>query len=123
MPLRVKPNQLFWALVSAPFVGVAYGVIAYAVTVVGCMPAFEDADFFGVRVTVFLLLALTVAALILILFAGWNVWRACRALQRRRRSHGFDARFGWGALGAAMVVAAFAGTAWAGVSFLLAPCP
>lgn len=86
------------------------------------MPPFSDVDFFGVPVTVFLLLALTVAALILIVFAGMNALRVLRVLRRRHRGGESLARRGLGAAAVLLALIAFAITAWLGLLFFHTPC-
>lgn len=107
---------------NAPAVAVAYAAIALIVTRIGCTPPFADVDFFGVPVTVFLLLALTLAALTLIVFAGLHAWRTFRVLRRRRSGVDFFARRGLSAGGVALALAAFAATVWLGIYLLRAPC-
>jgi hypothetical protein len=70
LPLR---DRSLLELFAAPLVLIAYAILAFGVFRLGCAPAFADVDFFGVGVTVFLLGALTVAALVLILFAGLHL--------------------------------------------------
>ena len=109
------------AAASAPAVAVTYAVIAWLVVRTGCSPPFVDTEVFGVPVTLFLLLALTVAALILIVFAGINAWRAWRVLRRRRRTGDeIASRLGLASLVLALVTLAV--TAWMGALFVLMPC-
>lgn len=107
----------------APAIAVGYAVIAYGFVTVGCMPPFADVDFFGVAVTVFLLLALTVAALILIVLALLNALRALRTAHERPLGQALLPRRGWIAAAAVfLAVAAFAGVAWLGVMLFQMPC-
>lgn len=107
---------------SAPAVAAAYAAIAYSVVTTGCIPPFSDVDFFGVPVTDFLLLALTVAALILIIFAGMNALRVLRVLRRRHRGGESLTRRGLGVAAVLLAVTAFAITAWLGVLFFHTSC-
>ncbi|HEX7045655.1 MAG TPA: hypothetical protein VF203_13695 [Burkholderiales bacterium] len=115
-----RGNQLR-AAAAAPAVAIGYALIALLVTRVGCQPPFVDTEVFGVPATAFLLLALTVSALILIMFAALNAWRTLRVLRRRRRA--FDARArAIAVLGIALAALALAATAWIGVTLLQTPC-
>lgn len=116
-----RGNQLRIAM-SAPAVAVAYAAIALLVTRIGCTPPFADVDFFGAPVTVFLLLALTLAALMLIVFAGVHAWRTFRVPRRRRSGADFNARRGLSAGAVALALAAFAASIWLGIYLLRAPC-
>lgn len=117
-----KGNQLR-AAANAPAVALGFALIAYVIVRTGCSAPFVDTDFFGVPVTVFLLLALTVTALILIVFAGLNAWRAYRVLRRRRRGgDDLSARRRIGIAAVSLSVAAFMATAWLGAVFLMTPC-
>jgi len=122
MVILTRGNQLRAAL-NAPVVAVAYAVIALLVTMTGCLPPFIYADFFGVPVTFFLLLALTGAALILIVFAGLHAWRTYRVLyRRRRRAADWSVRRGLNAMAVVLALLALAATAWLGTYFLRTPC-
>lgn len=117
-----KGNQLRIA-VNAPAVAFVYAAIAALIVRTGCTPPFLDTEVFGVPVTLFLLLALTVTALILILFAALHAWRTLRVLQRRRRGGDLPVRLRLGVLGVVLAAAAFALVAWLGAVFLRMPCP
>ncbi len=106
------------AAANAPAVAVGYAAIALLVVRTGCTPPFLDTEVFGVPVTFFLLLALTVTALILILFAGLHAWRTLRVLQRRQRGE----RRAAGVAGIGLAVAAFLAVAWLGALLLRMPC-
>ena len=99
------------------------GILA-ALTVVRLIGlTFSEVDFFGVRVTLFLLAALTAAALILILLAYLNSLRVLRVLRRHREAG--ERRYGSLHLGAAAVVlalTAFVATTWMGWIFWRALC-
>jgi len=115
-----RGNQLR-AAATAPAVAIGYALIAFAVARVGCQPPFLDTEVFGVPATAFLLLALTVTALILIMFAGLNAWRTLRVVRRRPRA--FDARARTVAgVGLVLAAIALAATAWIGVTLLQTPC-
>lgn len=122
MPSLAKGNQLVRVLGNAPALALGYALIAYGVITTGCTPPFADVDFFGVNVTVFLLLALTVAALILIVFAAMNAIRVLRVLRKRHRGEEFRGHRGFGALAVLLALVAFAVTAWLGWLFLITPC-
>lgn len=122
VPVLIKGNQFLRVALSAPAVAVAYAAIAYAVVTTGCMPPFADVDFFGVPVTVFLLLALTVAALILIIFAAMNALRVLRVLRRRHRGGESLTRRGLGAAAVLLALMAFVVTAWLGLLFFHSHC-
>jgi hypothetical protein len=117
-----KGNPFLQLALNAPAIAVVYAGIAYGFVTIGCIPAFSDVDFFGVRVTLFLLMALTVAALTLIVFACLHSLRVLRAIRRRHR--GDDGPMDAGLRMAAVLIAsaAFAGTAWLGWILLWAPC-
>ncbi|MBI3897089.1 MAG: hypothetical protein HY308_02200 [Gammaproteobacteria bacterium] len=114
-------RHYFSAFLSAPAVAAIYWLITFLVELVGCMPAFADVDFFGVRVTVFLLIALTFAALILIIFAALQAVRVFRVAARRRHRDGLDPRLGV-ALAIVLALISFAVTVWVGYAVLRAPC-
>lgn len=113
-------HRALLALLAAPLVLVAQALLAFAVFRLGCLPAFEDVDFFGVPVTVFLLAALTLAALVLIVFAGLHL---PRALARADAGQTPGGRAGWLVLGLLLAIVSFllAG-AW-GYALLVTPCP
>lgn len=119
MSVLIKGNQFLRVALSAPAIALAYAAIAYAVVTTGCMPPFSDVDFFGVPVTAFLLLALTVAALILIVLAAMNALRVLRVLRRRHRGR---TQRGLGAIAVGLAVVAFLVTGWLGVLFFTTPC-
>lgn len=121
MPALSTGGQLR-AAVNAPAVALGYAVIALLIVRVGCTPPFLDTDVYGVPVTFFLLLALTVTALILILFAALHAWRTLRVLQRRRRGGDFSTRQKVGVAGVLLAIAAFAAVAWLGLVLLGMPC-
>lgn len=121
MAILSTRNQLR-AAALAPAVAIGFAALALLVVRTGCSPPFADADFFGVPVTLFLLLALTATALILIVFAGINAWRTWRVLRRRRRS-GDEVAARVGLVGVVLAFLAFVVTGWLGVVFLLMPCP
>lgn len=119
---RLPRDRSLLGLFAAPLVLAVHAVLAFAVFRLGCTPAFEDVDFFGVPVSVFLLAALTVAALVLILFAGLHLPRAIRqADAATRRTPG--RRTVLILVSVALVIVSFllAG-AW-GAALLGAPCP
>src|SRR5256885_17178529 len=66
MPAMTKGSPFVRVGLSAPAIALVYAAVAYTFVTLGCMPLFSDVDFFGVRVTMFLLAALTGAALVLI---------------------------------------------------------
>jgi len=107
---------------NAPAIAVVYAGIAYGFVTIGCIPAFSDVDFFGVRVTLFLLAALTVAALILIVLACLHAMRVLRAIRLRHRGVERPQDRGLRVAVVAIALAAFAGTVWMGSIFLWAPC-
>lgn len=119
MPVLSKSHQ-FRALIYAPAVAAGYAAIALAVVRVGCTPPFLDTEVFGVPAASFLLLALTVSALILIVLAGMHAWRSLRLLRRRRGAVPAAARLATG--GVALAAAAFAATAWLGTALMHMPC-
>lgn len=121
MAILSTGNQLR-AVATAPAVAVGFAVLALLVVRTGCSPPYADTDFFGVPVTLFLLLALTATALILIVFAGINAWRTWRVLRRRRRSSD-EAATRVGFIGVILAVLAFAFASWLGITLLLTPCP
>jgi hypothetical protein len=121
MAPRAKRNYLLWAILSAPFVGLLYAAIAYAVVRIGCRPSLSDVDFFSVPVTFFLLFALTLAALLLIVFAGLHALRALWSRAQRRERDRFQRRLG-SLLILLLAFAVFAATVWAGDAFLHASC-
>lgn len=109
-------------LLAAPLVFAAQALLAFGVFRLGCTPALEDVDFFGVPVTAFLLAALTAAALVLIVFAGLQL---PRSLGRAAAAGGQAPARRTVAivLGLALVVASFVlAGAW-GVALLETPCP
>lgn len=122
MRRRLPRDRSLLELFAAPLVLAAYAILAFGVFRLGCAPAFEDVDFFGVPVTVFLLGALTLAALVLILFAGLHL---PRVLRRAETTVGQTParRTALILLGATLVVASFllAG-AW-GMLLLNTSCP
>jgi hypothetical protein len=123
MPSISRGNPFIRVALNAPAITVGYAVIAYVFVTIGCTPPFSEVDFFGVRVTLFLLTALTVAALILIVFAYLNTLRVLRVLRRRYRESG--ERRGSLQLGVAAVVlalTAFGATSWMAWIFWRALC-
>lgn len=56
-------------VLAAPAVWFVYTVLAAAVVSVGCTPEFAEAEFRGIKVTLFLLGALTLTAVILIVLS------------------------------------------------------
>jgi hypothetical protein len=80
VPAMSKGNPFVRVGLSAPAIAVGYAAIAYTLVSMGCMPLFSDVDFFGVRVTMFLLAALSGAALVLIVLACLNSLRVLRTL-------------------------------------------
>lgn len=117
-----RGNQFQRVALTAPAVFLAYAVLAYAVVATGCAPAFVDVEFFGVKVSLFLLLALTSAALILIIFACLSSLRVLRVLRRRHRGEQYRSERGLGAAAVVIAFTAFAGTAWLGWVFFRTPC-
>ncbi len=117
---RAKPHPIIVTAASGPLVCFFYFLLAYAIRVLGCTPAFADTDFLGINVTVFLLAAITVAALVLIVFNGV-------AAARARRSTAMSAVASklpyFHVLILALPMLAFAVTLGGGVMFLRSPCP
>lgn len=118
---RIKRNYFIWAVLSPPAVGLTYWIIAFSVVTVGCAPPFADTDFFGVPVILFLLSALSFAALVLVLFAGLHALRALRARAQRRQRDRMERRIG-AVLIVLLALTVFAVTAWFGLGFVLTPC-
>ncbi|MFL6624135.1 MAG: hypothetical protein ACJ8J7_00905 [Sulfurifustaceae bacterium] len=113
-------SRFVWA---APVIAAGYSVIAYGVVTVGCTPPFEEVDFFGAPVTVFLLLALTVAALILIVLALLQTLRVLRVVQERYTGEASNARRRLAVAAACLAVAAFAAVASLGALLFQMKCP
>lgn len=112
-------DRALLALLAAPMVLAVQAVVGFAVFRLGCTPAFEDVDFFGVPVTAFLLGALTVAALVLIVFAALHLPRALAQAPERPPGR----RLALMLLGVLLAVASFlVAGAW-GIVLLEAACP
>ncbi len=122
MLVMTKGNPFVQLALNAPAIAVVYAAVAYVLVTIGCIPMFSDVDFFGVRVTLFLLAALTVAALVLIVFAGLHSLRVLRAIRRRHRGGDRPTDFRLRVAAVLIAFAAFAGTAWMGWIFLSTPC-
>jgi len=79
MAARIKKiDKSMKSALGGPLVAAAYYVVAYIVRYMSCLPTYTDAEFADVPVAQFLLLALTVAAAILSVFAmlaGWRIYR------------------------------------------------
>lgn len=118
---RVKRNYFIWAVLSPPVVGLTYWLLAFSVVTVGCLPSFADTDFFGVPVILFLLAALSLAALVLVLFAGLHAFRALRARVQRRQRDRVERQVGT-ILIILLTIAVFVVTAWLSLGFLFTPC-
>lgn len=114
-------DRVLTALAAAPLVAAVYALVAYSIFRLGCTPPFVDVDFFGVPVTVFLLAALTLAALVLIAFAGLHLPRALKALAHPAPSPG--RRAAWLLLGGLLAAAAFLLAGALGLALLNTPCP
>jgi hypothetical protein len=123
MPAMTKGSPFVRVGLSAPAIALVYAAVAYTFVTLGCMPLFSDVDFFGVRVTMFLLAALTGAALVLIVLACLNSLRVLRALRRRYRAEEQDRAFlGFGAAAVILAMTAFAGTVWMAWIFFWTTC-
>lgn len=107
---------------GGPLVGLGYYVIALAVRYIGCLPAYADADFAGIPVAQFLLLALTLAALVLTVFAALAGLRLYRQSARARASSARKAGH-WGLAGIALAAVTFAGIVAGALPMLRATCP
>lgn len=117
-----KVDRAIKTAVGGPLVGVGYYVVALAVRYIGCLPAYADADFAGIPVAQFLLLALTLAALVLTVFAALAGFRLYRQSARARSSNVRKAG-GWGLVGIALAAAAFAGIVAGALPMVRATCP
>jgi hypothetical protein len=117
-----KLDRSIKTAVGGPLVGVGYYVIALAVRYIGCLPAYADADFAGIPVAQFLLLALTLAALVLTVFAALAGFRLHRQSARARSSSARKAGR-WGLAGIALAAAAFAAIVAGALPMLRATCP
>lgn len=116
-----KVDRAIKTAVGGPLVGVGYYVITLAVRYIGCLPAYADADFAGIPVAQFLLLALTLAALVLTVFAALAGFRLYRQSARARSGNARKA--GWGLAGMALAAAAFAGIVAGALPMVRATCP
>lgn len=117
-----KLDRSIKTAISGPLVGVGYYVIALAVRYIGCLPTYADADFAGIPVAQFLLLALTLAALVLTVFAALAGFRLYRQSARARSSNVRKAGT-WGLAGIALAAVAFAGIMAGALPMLRATCP
>jgi len=117
-----KLDRAIKTAIGGPLVGVGYYVIALAVRYIGCLPAYADADFAGIPVAQFLLLALTLAALVLTVFAALAGFRLYHQ-SARARSGNVRKAGGWGLAGIALAAAAFAGIVAGALPMLRATCP
>lgn len=107
---------------GGPLVGLGYYVIALVVRYIGCLPAYVDADFAGIPVAQFLLLALTLAALVLTVFAALAGLRLYR-LSARARSGSARKAGHWGLAGIALAAATFGVIVAGALPMLRATCP
>lgn len=123
MPTRIKKfDKSIRAAAGGPIVAAAYYVIGYAVRYMSCLPSYSDAEFADIPVAQFLLLALTVAALILTVFAMLAGFRLYRQSMRARADSARKAA-GWGLAGIALGVLAFAAIGAGAMPLLTAQCP
>ncbi len=116
-----KLDRSIKTAVGGPLVGIGYYVIALAVRYIGCLPTYADADFAGIPVAQFLLLAVTLAALVLTVFAALAGFRLYRHSAHARSSSVRKAG-GWGLAGIALAAAAFAAIVAGALPLLRATC-
>ena len=122
MAARIKKfDKSVKTAVGGPIIAAGYYVIGYAVRYVGCLPTYIDAEFAGIPVAQFLLLALTVAALILCVFAMLAGWRTYRQAARARANASRSAAR-WGLAGIALGALALASIAVGAMPLLDAEC-
>ena len=107
---------------GGPLVGLGYYVIALVMRYIGCLPAYVDTDFAGIPVAQFLLLALTLAALVLTVFAALAGLRLYRQSARARGGSAREAGR-WGIAGIALAAATFAGIVAGALPMMRATCP
>lgn len=100
-PRMKKIDKAMKTAFGGPIVAVAYYVVAFVVRYMSCLPSFSDAEFADIPVTQYLLLALTVAAAILTVFAMLAGWRLYRQSTRARGDTGRTAGR-WGLAGIAL---------------------
>lgn len=106
MAARMKMmDKAIKTALGGPIVAVTYYIIAFAVRYMSCLPRYTDAEFADVPVAQYLLLALTVAAAILTVFAMLAGWRLYRQSARARGDAGRKAAR-WGLAGIALGVVA-----------------
>lgn len=121
---RFKLDRPIANAVGAPLVALGYTACGYAVRSVGCLPQFVDSEVFGLPVVLFLLAALTVAALTLAVFAGLGAVRQLRVARRLRRSVDAATRVRrWGVAGIGFSLIALGAIAVLALPFLTATCP
>lgn len=96
--------------IGGPIIAVVYYGVAYGVRYISCLPTYTDAEFADIPVAQYLLLALTVAAAILTVFAILSGLRLYRQSARARA--GAEQKAGrWGLAGIALGAAALAAIA------------
>lgn len=91
LAMAVRMNKIDKAIKTAlggPIVAVAYYIVAIAVRYMSCLPSYTDAEFADIPVAQYLLLALTVAAAILTVFAMLAGLRTYRQSRRARGDAG-----------------------------------
>lgn len=112
MAARVKKfDKAVKTAAGGPLVAAGYYAIAFAVRYVSCLPTYSDAEFADIPVAQFLLTALTLAALILTVFAMLGGFRIYRQAVRARGAARKTGRWGLAgiALGALALLAIAAG--------------
>lgn len=102
MAARLKKiDKAVRAALGGPIVAVTYYGVAYLVRYISCLPTYTDAEFADIPVAQYLLLALTVAAAILTVFAMLAGLRLYR--QSTRARGGAQQKAGrWGLAGIAL---------------------
>lgn len=85
MAARIKKiDKSVRAALGGPIVAATYYVVAHLVRYISCLPTYTDAEFADIPVAQYLLLALTVAAAILTVFAMLAGLRLYRQAKRAR---------------------------------------
>lgn len=123
MAARIKKlDRSIKTVAGGPIVALAYYLVAIGVRYVGCLPTYVDAEYAGIPVAQFLLYALTLAALMLTVFAmlaGFRIYRQ----SARARANAASKTARWGLIGIALGAAAFAAIAAGAAPMLVVSCP